>query len=381
MIANGEASPRPRKRVLVLGVTFVLGVVFAISLIAEGVGMFYLKRTGAETSRFLIRQEVENDRSNRVFDTRTSLAYLDPHLSHSHDPSALEQLEGCAVIPGFTVYGESDDEDVLRIIALGGSTTDPVPGYDWPRSLFELLEAKGVRVQVFNGGVSGYSSNQELLKLIRDVMPLDPDLVVSLSGINDLGFLHSVKGHPMVHPYQRKIMLHLVEASSEPPIVLPNTVLALRHVMSSRRESAKGVNWGPVVRTEPVDQWLRNVRMMGSIAEEFEFNYLCFLQPIMGIGEYALSEKEKEMLEEAIDRYAWRKKNYLEAVGTFYAGASEGMNRLSYCVDLSDAFAGSSGLYRDARHQNVRGVRALADAILDEIEARGFVDLETAPPD
>ena len=58
------------------------------------------------------------------------------------------------------------------------------------------------------------------------------------------------------------------------------------------------------------------------------------------------------------------------------------METVSYAIDLSNALAGSSGLYRDARHQNRKGVQALAETILEELEARGIIDaLSTASQD
>jgi hypothetical protein len=67
--------------------------------------------------------------------------------------------------------------------------------------LSKLLTADGYSGTIVNGGTGGYSSNQELIKLIRDGLEFKPDIVISYSGINDMGKYNELP-YPMVHPYQ-----------------------------------------------------------------------------------------------------------------------------------------------------------------------------------
>lgn len=89
---------------------------------------------------------------------------------------------GYALEPALEVFGAKQCSDVLRIVTLGGSTTDPHNKGHWPGVFSQILEAKGIAAQVFNGGVGSYSSKQEVIKLIRDALSLSPDVVVSVDG-------------------------------------------------------------------------------------------------------------------------------------------------------------------------------------------------------
>lgn len=101
------------------------------------------------------------------------------------------------------LHGEKA-EPPLRLLSLGGSTTSwrYREGSLWARDLANLVsERTGRQVQLFNGGVRGYSSSQELIKLVRDAHSIAPDLVVSLSGINDIGTRYSQPKFPFAHPF------------------------------------------------------------------------------------------------------------------------------------------------------------------------------------
>jgi lysophospholipase L1-like esterase len=79
---------------------------------------------------------------------------------------------------------------VLRILCAGGSTTfDAAAQTDertWPWRLEVLLRAQGSPVEVWNAGLPGWTSLENLISLeIRDV-DLAPDVVVLFQGINDL---------------------------------------------------------------------------------------------------------------------------------------------------------------------------------------------------
>lgn len=86
--------------------------------------------------------------------------------------------------PGFQVLG-MDKESDYRIVLLGGSTTD---GWlyefkSWADFLYE--KCIGYHVTIFNGGISGYTSTQELVKLLRDGITLNPDMIILYDGVND----------------------------------------------------------------------------------------------------------------------------------------------------------------------------------------------------
>ncbi len=275
-------------------------------------------------------------------------------------------------------YGDPDDHEALRVFALGGSTTDPSFGKAWPYFLQRKLDALGIHAVVFNGGAGGYTSNQELLKLIRDVLPLDPDIIVSLSGINDIGFITSQRDHPMVHGYQARMFESFV-GEPRPLPVFPNTTVLVQALLRSEDDGVHGVNYGTKVHTTPGRQWARNVRLMHAAAESSGAAYLCFRQPVLGIGAYRSSPQEKAMLENynyTLIREG-RPVTYYDFLTAFYEETAPLAETMPYCIDLVDVFEHTPGVYRDARHQNAEGCAVLAEAIAGEIRSRGLLNSNT----
>ena len=91
-------------------------------------------------------------------------------------------------VEGFEVYGDIDNPKAIKIVALGGSTTEGqlffVKG--WVPFFVDCLRNNGISAKVYCGGISGYTSTQELLKFERDVLTLKPNMVITYSGVNDL---------------------------------------------------------------------------------------------------------------------------------------------------------------------------------------------------
>lgn len=89
-----------------------------------------------------------------------------------------------------------DKGDAYRIVALGESTTFGrtlfASDRPWPEVLEqEIRETLGcaARVQVVNGGVPGWTLSNQLKRLDQEILPLDPDLVISYHGYNGFSFL------------------------------------------------------------------------------------------------------------------------------------------------------------------------------------------------
>ena len=306
------------------------------------------------------------------------VSYVDPHLGFAHNPNKHPILQGTT---GFASYGmEGRGSSRLRLIALGGSTTDPLTGVyledpqvdffdpqNWPQSLAGILLESGVKAQVLNGGVAGYSSNQELLKFIRDVIPLMPDVVVCLDGVNDLGFIQSVRSHPMVHPYQQKLLNGISKPSAA--VLLPNTRALVESKFTQSGRHIDGVNMGTEVDISAAAQWEWNCRIMNAIAKEHGIKFAAFLQPILGYGEYNISPKENEMLEE-------KGLQYLTLVREFYDEARLVCDRNSFCVDLTNVFEDEANVYLDPRHQNTQGVQILAKMINENLTELGILEFQ-----
>ena len=103
---------------------------------------------------------------------------LDPLLGYAHTEEEIQRslTVPYTYLPGFVAYTEKSRAQWQRpiIVILGGSTSDPVlyasKADAWPQILSQKMREANQPGTVVNGGVGGYSSSQELLKLVRDVI-------------------------------------------------------------------------------------------------------------------------------------------------------------------------------------------------------------------
>ncbi len=86
---------------------------------------------------------------------------------------------------------ELDEDGVIRVVALGESTTAQLNGLAWPEYLeLELNRRIGKRVyRVFNYGVAGSNSSAIVARLRTQVLALRPHIVVTMMGVNDSKYL------------------------------------------------------------------------------------------------------------------------------------------------------------------------------------------------
>ena len=284
--------------------------------------------------------------------------HLDPLLGIAHDPREIEAL-GYRFRHGFAVLGDRRDARAIRIVALGGSTTEVSAG-NWPKTLFEECRKRGIAVVIFNGGVASYSSGQELLKLIRDGLRLRPDVVVSYGGVNDRG-CGTCGGSPLHHPMHGRVFNSLLHGKAS--VLLPNLISVLRQAVGTA--SIDGIEWGLPQDTTCAQQWLRNVRMMKAVSREFGARYVAFLQPVFGVGTYRPSENEK--------RNVVPTEKIRDDVECFFDETRRSAVGSDSIVDLADVFAGRNGLYRDFCHVNEEGNRLVGRAVFRELESRGLL--------
>jgi lysophospholipase L1-like esterase len=109
---------------------------------------------------------------------------------------------------------------VFRILCAGGSTTfDAAAQTDertWPWRLEAMLREQGSPVEVWNAGLPGWTSLENLVSLeIRDV-DLAPDVVVLFQGINDLQPAAHVPFDPQYETPHARMMLEATGFGIQP---------------------------------------------------------------------------------------------------------------------------------------------------------------------
>ena len=246
---------------------------------------------------------------------------------------------------GLKIYG---DENLAkhRIVTIGGSTTAPGTylAKPWPMFLYEKIQSQNVCI--YNGGISGYDSSQELLKLIRDCLCICPSVVISYSGYNDLFHMlphGTCNKYPYVSLYMQDIMQSLIPSEGQ------ELILGL----------------GEDSQDSPAQIWIKNQKIMYAICKGLGIQYIGILQPCLGcIGEqYELSETEKKRL-------------CVEAPGIkdickeFYKEIDETNVFSDWLFDGRDVFGKKTDLFYDVCHVKECGNEMIAEYILGVMEQK-----------
>ncbi len=188
---------------------------------------------------------------------------------------------------------------------------------------------------------------------------MEADVVISLNGVNDLGFVHAIKGHPLMHPYVYTIARQLVYGGE--PRFFPNIQQLLQG-----KGYLQNINLGIASSASPFQSWQYNITCMQALSEIQQNRYFCFLQPIMGYGPYNGNSNEKQMRYELGLR-----PDYMGNLKSFYEEASQYTATHEWLFDFTHIFEGESGVYEDARHQTKKGTKMMAAAIANELQRQG----------
>lgn len=275
---------------------------------------------GINDSQILIMSE-DYKRGSQMFD-----AYdLNLGLARSNEYS------------GFEVFKPYRDGSCLKIVTLGGSTSDPTLCNikSWSEILWKKLNDMGINTCIFAGGVASYTVTQEWIKLYRDVIPIKPDIVISYSGTNDLRSNYYEEGHN----FAMKYMVENIRKAVQKKIV--------RNTMQSQNIIRK-ITLGPDGTEDRAEHWIRCERMMHAICEMDSIHFLGFLQPVN--NKIWLDEiGQSDLLEDDL-----------------YIKAKRIINELKYnwLIDLTEILNGQEQVFFDRAHVYEKGNYIIANYIL-----------------
>lgn len=245
--------------------------------------------------------------------------------------------------PGIAVFGDNCEEN-YRIVVLGGSTS--TDGYycikSWPSILFEKYA--GSNVTIFNAAVEGYASGQELIKLMRDIVPLNPDMVIVYDGYNDI--TRDVRpdlANIFEFSYMKTIMEYIndkIETDTE------------KH----------RIFCGIPAREKAMDAWLKNIEYMHAVCEINNIRFLSFIQPSF-YGKPKMNLKRDAIICKIWDFYNGDASETLKIpIREFRECAPEICKTHEYIHDLSHIFD-NEDVYMDICHVFENGNRIIADKI------------------
>jgi hypothetical protein len=275
------------------------------------------------------------------------------------------------------------------IVCLGGSTTfafqtGSLPTGDieatgsWSEELSRIMENKKICGTVFCGGTSGYKTSQDLLKLIRDVLEIKPDIVISYGGFND--FFTITHGYHLYHGYP--FQLHQQKKNlSDASFILPNLIrytrkkIMLAQSQSDKHEMYDDEYWYWGIKSEMSlhEYLIRNWKIMNEICKLHDIKFYGVLQPCVGSTEITRNNDEI-LTEKTRDHYLNHKFVSLEQLFNCYDQVRLNLTQYSYIHDFSNIFdeqspetiyiySFSCGYIRDTAHVNQKGNRIVADNV------------------
>ena len=312
---------------------------------------------------------------------------------------------------GFTSIGQSDfyynrlkEKDVYRIIIIGGSTVwgvgTPSPEESLPARIQISLNKRypNKKFEVINAGVGGYSTRNELLYLMSELVYYKPDLVISYGGWNDATFngMMSRKNREDINGLKTPNHLDIDTHFKQDRDILKTFSLFLgnlnnvfhdnlswsaTHKIIDRNVNKRNLILRPIMYENSTNSerplfdessislYESNLKMEIMVSKVFKFNIAIFLQPIMGVSNRILTQEEL---------------NYYKAdeVGfpikqEFYSRAGQVIKKLKneYTLDGEVCAVNISKsldeiketVYNDVGHLYANGNEAVANQIIDEL--------------
>ncbi len=251
---------------------------------------------------------------------------------------------------GITRYGEG----TRKIFITGGSTTDDTlyRFKSWPEFFFQSIRSNET-VSVYNAGVWGYYSAQELYRVIQDAIPLGCDMVISFTGINDM---LGRKRAPYANDYEtiinRFASMHM--KSNE-------------HADASIFAGVEVFEGVPYSEESYFDIWLNNILFMEAICRCKGVRYYAFLQP-SPFSQIGVSLREQYIVKAcSINKYEENKRQ----CEIFRKQIKIIEKKYNFIFDLSDIFDGMNNSYVDNCHVYESGNEIIANNILNHLRSVG----------
>lgn len=227
--------------------------------------------------------------------------------------------------PGWKIYGK-EEENRVRILVLGGSTSAEVwHPENWVSKLYYKLERENIKTVIYNGAHEGNDIVNEMLRLLRDGYILKPQIVISMSGVNNLFYKDSE------NLFNEECMIDWVKN------------------FSSDGKYCSGVYSDETLYSF----WNRNIKLLGVIAEFYGARFFGFLQPMnITIDDMNLWEKS-----------AYEIEGHMEGARNFAESASEGNGY----VNLINLFEHQDEMYFDFCHYTNKAHEIIADKVYETI--------------
>ena len=295
--------------------------------------------------------------------------YYDVTLSYSRVRETME---------GFEIFGDDTNPNTIIIAVLGGSTTESqlffVKG--WVSFFAEYLKNVGVNAKIYCGGISGFTSTQELLKFERDVIQLSPDIVISYSGVNDLYMFPRIDeleryNKPFISRFQVQFIRQVLEKLRFLQFGLPTP-----DIPDWEKGGKETVFYGLPSQKKAPQFWVDNMRMIHALSQEFGIAFFSFFQPFRFNGYYKSSpiqeiihsRRDPSCTPSSEGQKLYSRKEEVDEIRQL-------IKQYHYITDLSELFMEESEIYYDSVHVYERGnqiiARYIGEIIANYIKSKG----------
>ena len=250
-----------------------------------------------------------------------------PYLSNNHDSSPFSSE--------------------LRIVVLGGSTTSAIFDSTWSSHLFSEINKHHTKtLTIFNGGCGSFNSHCELTKLSRDIATLKPNIVISLSGVNDT----------IVPPVISSGFFQFIIQ----PLLQGNLFSKYNDVFPQLARSLR---------------WKDETLQMQAVCSAYGAKFFRFLQPCLCSPANPIEHLDadlKQMVDNLCSMLNTKSEIYANQVHGFYTDVLKMRTENDCTYDIVNLLPSSSQLWQDSRHPTDQGYLKIAKeiyAILSEENA------------
>ena len=248
-------------------------------------------------------------------------------------------------------------EGVYRIFLTGGSTAygsgapsqEQTIGSLLSEQLNTKLSAKnGVNYEVFTFANPAWASTQERIAIENYLSELQPDLVISLSGNNDVFWGDAGRN-----------VLWFFSFADDYFKILANTGLKIAG-RNDLPELAQARSASSPVPPQTVAYRLeKNVRLGALALENVGVNWVFFLQPTLSVTKKELSSRERDFLSTSKDYYV----QCYQSIAARLSALDQGNLRFIDLSGIFDRYEAKDDMFLDQFHFGDKGNAVVADAI------------------
>jgi hypothetical protein len=324
------------------------------------------------------------------------------HVADSEDPAK--------------IYTSPKADNIFRIVMLGGSTVAGIGSADsfeaLPAALQNELRESYIpiggtpkQIEVINAGIGGYYSELVLLHYLSSIRHLQPDLVISYSGWNDLKLLNKkihehglnapdfesdthlsnnqiLADHYKIEPNIRmafKLTIQSFRRFLNGFAIIHIPVRAIKMAITPNSQQLKTRRGKEIVPFYPVsvDRYVKNIELLVAINRVDNVRTAWFMQPLVGLGNKPAAEfREKENVSLLQNHIGRQRKFYeMSAPKMMHLLKKYSRSPALCAASLTDVFDGNpNSVFEDFGHLFAFGNVIVAKRIAKELRRCGLIE-------